>query len=201
MALRAIRRRLRDLATAFSVILAAAVAAAALQTVNQQSMAGRAQVIDGDTLRLDDRRIRLYGIDAPERDQICHDASGAARRCGRLAADHLTMLVGGRAISCTGSDDDRYGRVLGICRKGGDEAGRSINETMVADGWALAYGSYRAAERRARAQGRGLWAFTFDRPQDWRQMTHHDDQARSSGDLAALVRRTRAWIGLGGHNE
>src|SRR5262245_12527542 len=35
------------------------------------TIAGRASVIDGDTLDLHGQRIRLHGIDAPEADQAC----------------------------------------------------------------------------------------------------------------------------------
>src|SRR5690349_7808869 len=42
---------------------------------------GIARVIDGDTLELAGERIRLWGIDAPERSQTCR-LTAQALRCG-----------------------------------------------------------------------------------------------------------------------
>ena len=39
---------------------------------------------------------------------------------------------------------------------------------MVAAGWAVAYGDYRAEEAAARAARRGLWCTEFVAPEDWR---------------------------------
>ncbi|HEX7883996.1 MAG TPA: hypothetical protein VF499_14825, partial [Afipia sp.] len=36
-------------------------------------VAGQASVIDGDTIEIHGTRVRLYGIDAPEHDQLCRD--------------------------------------------------------------------------------------------------------------------------------
>ena len=35
---------------------------------------GQASVIDGDTIEIHGARVRIFGIDAPESDQLCHDA-------------------------------------------------------------------------------------------------------------------------------
>ena len=45
------------------------------------------RVVDGDTLRLGDRTVRLARIDAPERGQACADAAGRVFDCGAAAAE------------------------------------------------------------------------------------------------------------------
>ena len=37
---------------------------------------GKARVVDGDTLHINQTKIRLHGIDAPEMKQICHTSKG-----------------------------------------------------------------------------------------------------------------------------
>ncbi len=47
---------------------------------------GRASVIDGDTIEIHGLRIRLHGVDAPEKGQPCFDAANQPYRCGQKAA-------------------------------------------------------------------------------------------------------------------
>ena len=60
-------------------------------------IAGRAAVIDGDTLEIRGERIHLFGIDAPESGQTCLDAKGQSYRCGQKAA--LVLDATARAMS------------------------------------------------------------------------------------------------------
>ena len=129
---------------------------------------GAVRVVDGDTLRIGERRIRLYGIDAPERAQSCATAAGQTYRCGQAATEALTRLLGAGQPDCAERDRDRYGRSVAICTV----AGRDINRAMVADGWAVAYRQYshdyepdEAAARQAR---RGVWQGSFERPDQYR---------------------------------
>lgn len=129
---------------------------------------GSMQVIDGDSLRRGETDIRLHGIDAPEYRQSCRDRRGAEYPCGKQSADALRGLVQGRDVSCTPVETDRYGRAVAVCRIGDLE----INREMVRLGWAIAYVShsisYLRVETEAKGARRGIWAGTFERPEDYR---------------------------------
>jgi endonuclease YncB( thermonuclease family) len=112
-------------------------------------------VLDGDTVTvLDDLdkakfRIRLSGIDAPEKKQ----AFGAA------AKKHLSGLIFGKMVSVRFKEVDRYGRIVGTIWIDGED----INRRMLRDGMAWHYSlfdktpEYAEAERLAREKKRGLW--------------------------------------------
>jgi len=112
-------------------------------------------ITDGDTIIVRQSggpsvKVRLIGIDAPERGQAF----------GTRARQELGELVAGQTVEIVGTEKDRYGRLLGDVR----HDGRSINLEMVKRGFAWAYveydppAEYRRAEAEARAARRGLWA-------------------------------------------
>ena len=129
---------------------------------------GAAQVVDGDSLRKGDTDIRLYGIDAPEYRQSCFDKNGAEYPCGKQAANILRELVKGHEVNCSSIDTDRYGRAVSVCKVDKLE----LNAEMVKRGWAVAYTkhslNYVGVEAEARRTKRGIWAGTFEEPQDYR---------------------------------
>jgi endonuclease YncB( thermonuclease family) len=135
-----------------------------------EPVTGRAHVIDGDSLAIAGVRIRLHGIDAPEREQDCRDAGGKTYACGHAAMRALITAINGRSVTCTPVEVDQYNRDVATCAVDGADLG----EIMVRGGHALDYarhsrGRYAAAEREARAARRGLWAGTFETPATWRQ--------------------------------
>jgi endonuclease YncB( thermonuclease family) len=131
-------------------------------------------VIDGDSIRDGDRRIRLYGIDAPELRQQCRDGAGRAYPCGDEARVALEKLIGGREIGCQTVDTDKYGRDVARCQVGSLQ----INREMVRRGWAVAYDrhslEYMITEAEARRARAGIWQGSFQRPEDYR----HEHQGR-----------------------
>lgn len=131
--------------------------------------AAEVRVVDGETLRLGARTLRLYGLDAPERGYPCRDATGQPFDCGAASAQALARLVEGRPVSCRVRGHDRYGRGLGLCEADGAE----LNSALVSGGWALADASALPAlgpvEAAARLSGRGLWADGFEPPEAWRE--------------------------------
>ena len=113
-------------------------------------------VSDGDSMHMElpdgERvRVRLYGIDAPEKDQ--EFALPARKKLGRL--------IYNKQIRVEVVDIDKYGRYVGRVYAGA----RYVNRFMLKEGLAWHYKHYAAddellaeAEARAKAAGRGIWA-------------------------------------------
>jgi endonuclease YncB( thermonuclease family) len=128
-------------------------------------LSGPIRIIDGDSLVLDGREVRLVGIDAPEGRQACTQG-GREWRCGEASRAALQRLVGSDAVECRSVERDQHGRDLARCTAGG----RDLNRSMVAEGFAVAFGSdYRREEAAAREARRGLWAGEFEPPREWRR--------------------------------
>ena len=138
-------------------------------------------VADGDTLTVlygeGAIRVRLDGIDCPEKDQ----PSGAAAR--RFTSE----LALGQIVTVVEEDIDRYGRIVATVIL---PDGRSLNHEIVAAGWAWWYRKYapddvalRDLEARARKEGRGLWSEAVPTPPwEWRKQDHvtaRSDRRRS----------------------
>ena len=137
---------------------------------------GTARVIDGDTLILNGKRIRLKGIDAPELHQTCRRADNRPWLCGRRARAALRALIRGKRLSCRAVDHDRYGRTVAYCRilADDDRKGEDVGLALIKKGLAIARPdaplSYRLAERRARQARIGLWQGPFLDPATWRKV-------------------------------
>lgn len=153
----------------FLLLFVIVVVLAAGASLAQNLLAGRARVIDGDTVEVQGQRIRLHGIDAPESAQECATATGRSYRCGQAAADALARTVRGASVACAVRGTDRYGRRIAVCYLDGTD----LNAWMVSAGHALAYRRYSMdyvpQERRARTNGLGMWQGSFEAPWDWRR--------------------------------
>lgn len=131
-------------------------------------VAGQPVVADGDTLTINGQRIRLFGVDALEAEQLCQNDRGQDWQCGGKATQALADLVRGQAVTCEQRDIDQYGRMVAVCRIGT----RDIGEEMVRQGWAVAFRKYSSAyvgaEDEAQLARRGIWSGQFDRPEAFR---------------------------------
>ena len=111
------------------------------------------RIIDGDTFASANARIRLFGIDTPERGEKCFNE--ATDRLREIAGDIVLLERGPRA-------EDQYGRQLFYIYT---EGGESVDEILVREGLATAWkrdGQHRdalvLAEEEAQRDGRGcLW--------------------------------------------
>jgi endonuclease YncB( thermonuclease family) len=150
---------------------------ATLGAKRPETIVGAATVIDGDTLEINETRIRLHAIDAPEGTQRC---TRDARQwpCGEEAANKLRALVRARTIACTRTGTDTYGRAVATCNNGSVDLGAE----MVSAGLALAYrqygNDYVGQEDAARSARRGMWAGEFTAPWDYRHAANGDSEQR-----------------------
>ena len=135
---------------------------------------GNAKVVDGDTIIIKNLRIRLFGIDAPEKNQICK-INSKAYNCGHTSTEALKILINGHRVLCQWKNLDVYGRPLAICRVPGRMEGSTIvlNAMMVITGNAVAYKKYSKkyldSENSAKESKIGIWRGEFDMPWDWRR--------------------------------
>lgn len=151
------------------LLIIIALVVAVIKWLPREDISG-AQVIDGDSLRLEGRDFRLSGIDAPEHGQTCKTATGKPYDCGRKARQFLRELVTGHTLKCRTINVDRYGRDVARCTTDGKDVGRQ----MLRAGWAIALPQfapeYQRDERYARKRKRGIWQGRFMRPADWRAL-------------------------------
>ncbi|MGL4241513.1 MAG: thermonuclease family protein [Beijerinckiaceae bacterium] len=156
-------RRFARLIASLAVLAAAGGALYLTRGAQQDVITGVAEVLDGDSLKVNGVEIRLKGIDAPEFNQTCR-VSGQETPCGRESRAQLRRFSGAGLITCVGEGVDRFGRMLARCTV----RGADINAAMVRSGHAISFGAYLAEETEAKGAYRGLWAGTFERPRDWR---------------------------------
>ena len=153
-----------------SLLLTSPIAQPYAADASHQKLYPITKVTDADSLRSDEIRIRLHGIDAPEMKQLCQDKEGQSYRCGLQARTDLVTLIGkGAELACDHLDTDRYGRLVMRCY----HQGLDISAALVRSGWALAYRRYAkdyiADEREAKARKAGMHQGRFDAPWDWRR--------------------------------
>lgn len=131
------RRFTRPLRRAAFLLAALAILAALISQPDAQAQqssgleARVSKVLDGDTFTLsgESRRIRVWGLDAPEWDQ----------QGGSNATATLRGLISGKALRCNVVDIDRYGRLVGQCFL---PDGRDIAAAMIRSGAATEYCRY-----------------------------------------------------------
>ena len=123
------------------------------------------RVTDGDTVvTSEDIRIRLWGIDTPERDQPY----------GGKATTALKRMLRWEKLYLETKNVDRYGRTVGVIYTAD---GEEINLEMVCDGHAWWYEYYapdrpqfKQCQEDAQKNKRGLWAEEDPvAPWDWRR--------------------------------
>jgi len=127
-------------------------------------------IIDGNTIKILNNKIRLHGIDAPEKNQKC-TKSRKEYNCGVVAREKLIKKIGKNAVKCLNKKNkDRYNRFIGVCFVEQED----LNKWMVRNGYAIAYRRYSKDyildEEFAKINKLGMWFGTFSKPEKWRKL-------------------------------
>ena len=126
-------------------------------------------VIDGDTIKIGNKKIRFSGIDAPELNQYCFK-NGKKILCGVLAKKALVKKIGNKIPKCFIEGKDIYKRILAECFVNE----KSLSKFLVRNGYAFAYIKYSKKfiqdEEFARKNKLGLWSMKFDYPWEFRKL-------------------------------
>lgn len=134
-----------------------------------RQMSHTIRVIDGDTIELTSEKVRLFGIDAPEKGQPCR-RNNAPYDCGAASKEHLEFLLTGAKVECVKKRKDKWGRYIALCYADGED----VSQMMVRHGWAIAYREYSAAyaddEEFAKSNRLGIWSKEFSIPSEWRKL-------------------------------
>lgn len=139
------------------------------------------KVVDGDTLDIDIpdsqseyTRVRLLGIDAPEKDSTAGQMY-FAREATVFARESALGKTVSLYLDHTNETRGKYGRLLAYIEL---PDGNFLNETLLSEGFAYAdlrfghsfYNKYKQIESRARSAKKGLWQnITLDQMPQWLQ--------------------------------
>ncbi|WP_440656726.1 thermonuclease family protein [Candidatus Pelagibacter sp. HIMB1509] len=148
-----------------------------VRSENINKISGFAKVVDGDTIKINSKKIRLYGIDAPEKKQKCKKTYLTISfmsftkdyMCGEVSTQKLIKKINKQKLNCNILDVDRYKRLVGECFK----RNINLNSWMVSNGYAVAYRKYSkkyiSDEINAKNNKLGIWQGKFEMPWDYRR--------------------------------
>jgi micrococcal nuclease len=125
------------------------------QCVEMETAGRVVGIADGDTFTMIDHhnkqvRVRLYGIDAPEKNQDF----------GKVSKKFLSDLIFNKAVEIQEVDTDRYGRIIAIVRIDS----LIVNEALLQAGLAWHYREYddnpywTLLQMKAQAERKGVWS-------------------------------------------
>ena len=83
--------------------------------VFDKNFSGKAFAIDGDSIKVGKKEVRLFGLDAPEYKQNCLNKNNQEYSCGAISHEFLTKLATGKKVECVYAEKDKYDRFLGKC--------------------------------------------------------------------------------------
>lgn len=169
------KRKLSNIYTPYNILLLILISLLSLffnpkSNANEiiSSITAPVKIIDGDSIEIGMRRIRLMGIDAPEYQQYCKNKNNKKYPCGKDALNYLKNIIGNIPIKCTIHEKDKYNRDLCTCYVNN----KNINAEMIRAGHAIVYmgNQYTSEQAEAKRFQRGIWQGRFMHPRLFRRL-------------------------------
>ena len=121
---------------------------------NKNFIKGKPRVIDGDTIEINNEKIRFGGINSPERKEVGY----------KLAKNKLVEKIANNIVTCVREKNkDKYRRTVAECFIDGE----SLSSFMVKKGYACDYvfyskGKYAKAQKYAKDNKLGVWGMKYN---------------------------------------
>jgi len=159
------------------------------QNIFAKEIYGNPRIIDGDSIEINNEKIRFLGIDAFEKKQKCYRKDGTKYNCGEKSASILHTIISEQPIRCVTKKKDHYKRWLATCYIGTLD----INENMVLLGHALNFMSekYEDAQKEAEKSNAGAWAGGFMSPEKFRKLKRKELRDIHIGNPLSSINQTK----------
>lgn len=134
-----------------------------------QIIIGKPEIIDAQSLKIEDYFIRLDGIETPGKEQYCYDKKGLTWKCGEKSIENLNNVIQNKKVTCIINSILAKG-AAGICYI--DNMKFELNKYLVEIGYAIpnkfSKNRYNYSLNIAKNNNKGLWSGTFTSPEIWR---------------------------------
>ena len=147
----------------------AALGVVLIEISEQGQIKGKADVIKGNIIEIEQQKIQLYGIDAPELEQLCY-VKGKPWQCGLTAKQKLAEKIAEKSLTCLVREQKKDLIPLAECFVGK----QNLNAWLVEQGWAIAdrqhSRSFISHEILAQRNHKGIYQSEFLKPSLWREI-------------------------------
>ncbi len=157
-------------------------------------ISGNATFLSANVLYINGRYVRLFGVDAPDIDQICSDRFEATYNCGEEAVSWIRNWIDDNYIDCYLLKISPNEQDLATCVWGDYDIGAAL----VASGWGIANRDesdiYQPYQVKAQSEQSGLWQGTFYLPEDWRNIKKDRNNFKLKKKFNKNIFNFKSWF-------
>ena len=157
-------------------------------------ISGSANFLSANVLYINGRYVKLFGVDAPDIDQICSDSFEASYNCGEEAVSWIRNWIDNNYIDCYLLKISPNEQDLATCIWGEYDIGAAL----VGSGWGIANRKesdiYVPYQVKAQSEKSGLWQGTFYLPEDWRNIKNDRNNFKLKKKFNGNLFNFKSWF-------